>query len=193
MPDTVQPLFQQRQIEMPLGVVLRRTPGVTRWQRWVWSAVAVLPGAAPARWVELRREGDAVEYHAATVPLVLHRAEFEGYRTALAMEPPAVFAILDPPDEDGRLQVHHVTASAFEAQDYADAGDQIVEVVQMPSGLVAWIQGFVDAHLKEERFRKRKRDKERVDLKQEGVGDARVRQAADVYCAPAGLKPGPRQ
>ncbi len=186
----VQQLFAQREIEMPLGIVLQRKPGVTRWQKWVWNAVAVLPGAAPANWKELRRTGEMIEYHAATVPLVLHRAETDGYRTSLAMSPPSVFVVINVLDDEGRPQVHHVTVSAFEAQDYADAGDQSVEVVPMPPGLIAWVQGFVDAHLKEERFRKRQRDKERIDKKQDGIGDARVRQLADVYRAPSGMKPG---
>ena len=32
---------------LPLGIVIRRQPGVTRWARWAFRAVAVLPGAAP--------------------------------------------------------------------------------------------------------------------------------------------------
>ena len=55
---------QSAMAAMPVGVVLRRTPGVTRWAKWAWTAVAVLPGAGPGNWRELRREGDAVEYHA---------------------------------------------------------------------------------------------------------------------------------
>ncbi len=183
-------LFAGRELEMPLGIVLQRRPGLTRWQEWIWEAVAVLPGAGPAEWKEMRREGDVVEYHAATLPLHLHRAEIEGYRVSLAMDPPSVFVILNEPGEDGRPGVHEITASAFDAQDYADADDQEVAPVPMPAGLIAFVQGFVDAHMKEERFRKRRRDKLRIDRKQDGIGDARVRQAADVYRAPGAFKPG---
>ncbi len=62
---------------LPVGVVLRKTPGVTRWAAWSWTASAVLPGAGAADWRELRREGEAVEYHAATLALELHGAETE--------------------------------------------------------------------------------------------------------------------
>ncbi len=187
-------LFAGREIEMALGIVIRRRPGLTRWQKWIWEAVAVLPGAGPAEWRELHREGDVAEYHAATLPLHLHRAEAEGYRVALAMDPPSVFVILDKSGGAGRPGVHHVTASAFDAQDYADADDQEVAPVPMPPGLIAWVQGFVDAHMKEERFRKRRRDKLRIDRRQDGIGDARVRQAADVYRAPGSFRrAGPGQ
>ena len=52
---------------IPLGVVVRRTPGVTRWAKYAWQVSAVLPGAADADWKVLRTEGDVTEFHAAMV------------------------------------------------------------------------------------------------------------------------------
>ena len=59
----------EKTAEMPVGVVIRKQPGVTRWAKWVWRAVGVLPGAGPAEWHEMRREDGAIEYHAATCTL----------------------------------------------------------------------------------------------------------------------------
>ncbi len=89
------------QVEMPLGVVVRKTPGVTRWARWNWTAVAVLPGAAPAHWTELRREEDAVEYHAATLPLTLWSSDTEAYLTNLSDLVPSIYVVLRDDAEDG--------------------------------------------------------------------------------------------
>jgi hypothetical protein len=50
-----------------------------------------------------------------------------------------------------------VTASPFEAQDYLDAADEIVEGVTMPDGVIAWVQAFCDHHHVDEPFKKRKR------------------------------------
>lgn len=176
---------------MPVGVVIRRTPGVTRWVKWHMVPVAVLPGAAPAEWKELRREGEAVEYHAATVPMTLHRAEIEAYLVSLNMAPASVFVILDR-DETGTspdgYRVTKVTASAYEAQDYLDSGESIVESVPMPVLLASWIDDFVKMHYEYEPFVKRQRNKTRVDLHEDGIGDARVVQDADVYRAPGSLK-----
>jgi hypothetical protein len=177
---------------LPVGVVVRRQPGVTRWATVIWRPVAVLPGAAPARWRELRREGAAVEYHAATLRLELHRADVEAYLVSLAMAPPAVFVVLRRDPAGGRdfpYKVHAVTASAYEAQDYQDSGDEIVEPVAMPPGLVAWVDDFAWAHASGEAFVKRRRDRVRTDLSEDGIGDARIRQAADVYRAPGQVKP----
>jgi len=188
----------ERSISLPLGVVLRRQPGVTRWARWVWRAVAVLPGAGPADWRELRREGDAVEYHAATLTLELHRAETEAYRVALSTEPPSVYVVLreveDPAEEaqtGAPIRVHCVTASPFEAQDYGDSGEEIVEPVAMPPALVAWVRDFVEQHHEDTPFRKRRRDRVDVEAREDGRGDPRIR-GEDVFLSPAGRKRGER-
>ena len=64
---------------MPVGVVIRRSPGVTRWAKWAWLAVDVLPGAAPADWKVLREEGLATLFHAATRTVRLYPSDTEAY------------------------------------------------------------------------------------------------------------------
>ena len=177
---------------IPLGVVLERAPGVTRWARHCWRALAVLPGAAPADWKLLRDEGGRQEFHAATLPLTLHRADVEAYKVALSMDPPAVFVILrntEDADAAHAVFVQAVTVSAYEAQDYLDSGEEIVEAVPMSEGLAAWVRDFTDLHFHDTPFIKRKRDRQRVDQSEDGVGDARIRQTADVYRSPAAQKP----
>ena len=171
---------------MPLGIVLRRTSGMTRWQKWSWNAVAVIPGAPEADWRKLRQDQNWTEYHATTLPLELHGAETEAYLNALSDGQPSVFVVLRPTEEaqQERPSVLLVTASPYEAQDYADSGEETVEKVSMPTGLIAWIRDFVDRHHEEEAFVKRKRDRKRIDAVEDGVGDARIRQDTDVYRAP---------
>lgn len=176
----------EKSVSLSLGVVIRRAPGVTRWARHVWKAVAVLPGAGPAEWKELRREGGAVEFHAATLPLELHRTDTEGYLHGLSAKTPAIYVVMRESDAgEAPLDVLLVTASPYEAQDYADTGEELVEKVPMPEGLVAWIRDFIERHHEDEVFIKRRRDKKRIDLKEDGIGDARIRQPADVYRAPS--------
>ncbi len=174
----------QKSISMPLGIVIRQSPGVTRWVAHVWKAVAVLPGAAKADWKELRRDGETVEYHAATLPLELFRTDTEAYLHGLSAKVPAIYVVMRPSTESRPLDVVLATASPYEAQDYADTGEELVEKVPMPEGLVAWIRDFVELHHEDEVFVKRRRDKTRVDRKEDGIGDARIRQVADVYRAP---------
>ncbi len=175
---------------MPLGVVLRRTSGVTRWAKWSWRAVAVLPGARAADWKILREDEQATEFHAATRILELHGAECEAYRTALSDKVPAIYVVMrQTMDATRPLDVLLVTASPYEGQDYADNGDDIVEKVPMPNGLIAWIRDFADTHYQEEAFVKRRRDRKRIDGKEDGIGDARIPQLTDVYRAPGRKEP----
>ena len=181
----------ERMISMPVGVVMRRAPGVTRWAKWSWRAVAVLPGAGPADWREMRREGDAVEFHAGTVQMELWRTDTEAYLVALSNAPPSVYVILresEEEDAEHELELVTVTASPYEAQDYADTGEEIVEPVPMPPGLIAWVREFVERHHVEEEFVKRKRDRVRVDRHEDGLGDPRVSQVTDVYRSPTGRR-----
>ncbi len=184
-------MLTEKTAELPIGVVLRKQPGVTRWAKWVWRAVAVLPGAGPADWRELRREGEAVEYHAATCILEVHRADAESYLVALSNDPPCVYVVLrssEDPEAEHDIEVFLVTASAYEAQDYLDSGDDIVEAVPMPPSLIAWLSDFVGRHHKEEKFIKRRRDRVDLEKVEDGKGDARVRQEADVYRSPTGAR-----
>jgi len=177
--------------ELPVGAVVRRVPGVTRWARHIWKPVAVIPGAAEAFWKELVREDDVVDYHAGTVTLELYRADVEAYLVSLNMAVPSLWVILDR-DETGQSPsdyfVSAVTASAYEAQDALDSGESIVEAVPMPESLAAWIKEFVDMHYLEETFKKRRRDKFSTDEKEDGKGDARIRQVSDVYRSPTSKK-----
>lgn len=174
---------------MSLGVVLRRTPGVTRWVPFAWTASGVLPGAAAADWRELRREGDVVEFHVATLKLELHGAETEAYLHGLTARVPSIYVVMRPSDvPDKPLSVVLVTASPYESQDYNDSGEELIEKVAMPAGLIAWVQDFVEKYHEEEVFVKRKRDKKRIDEMEDGIGDARISQLSNVYRSPAGAR-----
>ena len=178
-------------LTIPMGVVLRRSPGVTRWAKWAWKAVAVLPNAGAGGFRVLREEGGVTDFHAATVPMDLHHTGTEGYRTSLMMTPPSVFVVLDKGENAGNehgIAVHTVTANADLALDWQDSYEMIVEPVAMPELLIAIVRDFCEAHFEDTPFIKRKRDRKRVDLVEDGIGDARIRQAADVYRSPASLK-----
>lgn len=174
---------------MPVGVVVRRSPGVTRWAKWSWKIVAVVPGAGPAEWQEMRREGEVVEYHAATLTLEVFSSDTEAYLTTLAGKTPGVTVVMHPdtrPDAPMPWKPTHVTVSAYDGQDYGDSGEAMIEIVPMPPAMAGWLQEFVEAHHTDEAFIKRRRDRVRVDQREDGKGDARIRQLADVYRAPRG-------
>jgi hypothetical protein len=149
----------ERSRTMPLGVVIERQPSASRWQRWRWAAVGVMPGAPPvAEWRELVREGEVVRWHAATLPLELHRTATADYRYNLSGKVPSVYVVLRRQhDPERELRPILVTISPGEAQSYGEFGDDVVEAVPMSEGLIAWVQEFVDRHHVDRPFHKRKR------------------------------------
>ncbi len=158
---------------LPLGVVLERREIDHPWQDVSWRPVGVVPGAPacdPKGAWKLLRGGDGWEhYHCGTLKLSLFRKETEAYKVNLSQQPPSIFVVLRGEEEAGAAHEFVpflVTASPFEAQDYLDSGEEIVEAVPMPPDVVAFVQSFVDEHHVDERFYKRQR--KRHDPEQEG-------------------------
>ena len=150
--------------DIQLGIVVERRPVVNPWLTHCWRPTAVIvdaPAADP--WRLLYSAGGSDFYHAGTLPLELFRRETEDYKVALSNTPPVVYVVLrGTDDEDGadagyEVRPLKVTASPFEAQQFLDSGDDIVEAVVMPEALAAWVEDFVNAHHVEEPFRKRRR------------------------------------
>ena len=128
-------LFGARTISMPVGIIVAKHPGVTRWATEIWKPCGLLPGAEIAHWVELRTEDSATLYHARTLDLSLYRSDVEAYKVALSMDTPSAFVIMDEDetgDSPGGWQVTDVTLSPYEAQDLLDSGFSLVEAVPIP-------------------------------------------------------------
>lgn len=171
---------------IPLGVVVQRSLGVTRWAKFAWRVSSVLPGAPAADWKPLRNENGVAEFHAATLPLTLYVSDAEAYAHELQARSPSIYVVLRPNETstDQPWSVALVTASPYEAQDYCDSAEELVEKVPLSEGLHAWIAEFVERHYEEEVFVKRRRKNMTVDQTEDGIGDPRIRQVSDVYRAP---------
>lgn len=164
-----------KQETLPLGVVLERRRLDNPWQDFDWQPVAVIPGARPldprGEWIALTQGEGWARYHAGTLPLELFRKETEGYKVNLSQDPPRLFLVLrggEDVDCAHDLVPFLVTACPYEAQDYLDSGEETVEAVLMPEGVVAFVQAYIDRHHVDEPFRKRKR--KRYDSGDESFG-----------------------
>jgi Protein of unknown function (DUF3305) len=174
----------ERSISMPLGVVVERRELDNPWQRWAWKAAAVIPGAPPVEaWREIVRGERCVRWHAATLPLELHRAETEAYRVNLSGRSPAVYVVLRKVQPSERTAGNDVapfavTASPYDAEGYME-GEDLVEAAPMPQALIAWVREFVERHHVDQPFVKRKRKRikgEELDDDGRTDGPAPVRQ-----------------
>jgi len=143
-----------------LGVVLERRRIASAWRDHAWHAVAVVPGAPDIAAPRLLAEGEGFSrYHFATLDIVLYRRETDGYRANLAQREPVVYVLWRLPEEDpdATPELFHVTVCPYEAQDYLDGGDVIVEGVSMPEAVALWLSGYIARHHVEAPFAKRRR------------------------------------
>jgi hypothetical protein len=151
----------ERSARILLGVVVERRRSASPWQEWTWRPASVFAGAPPLGdgWRELVHGEGWTHYHAANLPLELHRVETEAYRVNLAQRPPRVFVVLRPasPPDPHAYRPLLLTASAEEAEAYLASGDEIVEGVAMPEAVIAWLRAFVERHHVEQPFVKRQR------------------------------------
>ena len=166
--------INKREVALPLGIIVEKRKSSHPWGDWNWfpSAVFINPPQNDG-WQELMRGEEFVRYHAATLFLELHRKDTEALRLNLMQSEPELYVVLQE-DEEGEFpyKPHKVTASSYDAQDFHDAGDDIIEKVLMPEAVAAFIQAFVEEHHVEEEFKKRRRD--RLDIDEQKFGKSPI-------------------
>lgn len=149
---------------MAIGVVVERRISDHPWQDYTWHAVSVIP-KAPAldpkgTWKTLVEGERVTQLHAGTLDLSLFRKETEGYKINLSQHPPRIYVVLrrdEDPDSPHEVVPFHVTADPLEAQIYLDNGEDLVDPVEMPELVTAWVKDYVDRHHVDKPFHKRKR------------------------------------
>lgn len=143
-----------------VGVLLERRHIAHPWQEYAWHAAGVIPGAPDIAGPRLLHQGEGwARYHMATLDIELFPRETEGYRFNLSQAQPVVYVLWRHENEDTEQQpeVFHVTVCPYEAQDYQDGGDVVVEAVTLPDLVAHWMRFYIARHHVDEPFEKRRR------------------------------------
>ncbi len=153
--------------QVKIGIVLERRVSDNPWLDHEWVTVGITTEVVDAEdWVLLYETEQVSRFLSPAVDVELHRTETEAYLYNLQSPQPSVFAVLrhdEESDADVPFNVHVVTASPYEAQDYLDSSEEHVDRIALPQDLAAWMQTFVETHHKEQEFKKRRRDKVQVE------------------------------
>ena len=149
---------------LSVGVVLAREVIDHPRQDHRWRPIEVLVGVSKLEPGVVVNEGDGfVHYFAGTFDIELHRKETEAYVVNIENDPPSVYVVLcEADDEDDwplPYTVRLVTVSPYQAQDFLDTGEDIVEALAMNEPLKAWMAQFISRHHTEQKFVKRQRDR----------------------------------
>ncbi len=153
---------------MNVGIVVERRDIDNPWEDHCWTAVAVIPGAAPnagedgagedGEWPVLDQAPGVMRYFAGTLAIEIYRRETEGYRLNLSNDPPVVYVVLRFDDDAPHgIEPFMATVCPFEAQLLLDGDEDLVEPVPMPDEVAAWLQDFIDKHHVDQPLHKRKR------------------------------------
>lgn len=184
-------------------VIFERQDIQNVWQSHRWVVHDLVPleleagdGMPPINDVTLqplRVETSDIETKAlfsAEASLDLHRAEAEAYAENLASSEPAIYIVLrnnevdDDRGNDVDVHLAELSLSPYNIQDIEDCGEDQVEKLPLQGPIAKFVQEFVMIHFKPEPFKKRKRDKARVDGNEMGRGDPRLQRNADVFRPP---------
>lgn len=164
-----------------IGVIVQWERIDHPWQDYRWRAVAVTLGEAESPgWREIEGDVDRRTYFAGKLTLELHRKETAAYIANLESEQPSVYVVMQEGEgtDANPIELHLATVSAFEAQDYLDSGEDLVEVIPMPEPIRAWVENYIARHHVEEKFIKRKQKpaiSQTPQFGQEPIFDRRVR------------------
>ena len=125
--------------------------------------------------------------YVAEASIDLHRAEAEGYAENLQSSDPSVYIVLRDGDlsedfseinskreDDIDIHLAEVSLSPYHIQDYEDCGEDRVEKVPLYGPIADLLEKFVEFHFHPEEFKKRKRDKKKIDSITKRGGDTRI-------------------
>ena len=161
-----------RSTSLTVGVVIAKEEIDHAWQDHRWRPLDVVLGQPEMTNGALIQQGEGfAHYFAGSHEVELHRKETSAYIVNLENETPVVYVVLTEAEDDvGEMpfEVRLVTVSPFEAQDYLDSGEDIVEAIPMTKPMIAWLERFIAEHHEEETFIKRQRDRVRLDIEKFG-------------------------
>ena len=184
-------------------VIFERQNIENMWQSHRWVVHDLVPleleagdGMPPINDVSLEplrvatADMDTEALFSAEASLDLHRAEAEAYAENLASSEPAIYIVLRDNEVDenrsNEVDVHlaELSLSPYNIQDIEDCGEDQVEKLPLQGPIADFVREFVRIHFKPEPFKKRKRDKARIDGNEMSRGDPRLQRNADVFRSP---------
>jgi hypothetical protein len=149
---------------IPVCVILARKEIQSTWSDHVWEPISVVLDAPKGVHGKVRQVGDSwTQYFMECDPLELHRKDAPAYQEGLLQNDKGCLWVVLAEEEDNQnslpYYVQLVTASPYEAQDYLDSGELLVETVDMPELLRLHIEEYIAKCPEEEKFIKRKQKK----------------------------------
>jgi hypothetical protein len=152
--------------EIEIGLVIERREQSGPWGGIAWRPVTIFaeaPEVAP--WTLLGRGKDFTRYYAGAYPIRLYSTDTANYRDNLSSGAPKLWVVLRPDGPEPPVEVLLVSADPAEGEGSTEAGNNVVETIDMPVDVAGAIAAFVEAHHVERPIIKRRRDGQAPDVR----------------------------
>ena len=152
--------------QMIVGLVLERRELGGAWGGMAWRPVTIFadaPDVAP--WTSLGGSKSAARFYAGAFPISLYSTDTTNYRDNLSSGAPKLWVVLRPEGAEPPVSVLMITADPAEGEGNTEAGNNVVETIEMPSEIAGAIAAFIDAHHVERPIIKRRRDGQAPDVR----------------------------
>jgi hypothetical protein len=140
-------------------VIVERRKAQSPWLDYTWTVVDVLPGeltAAP--WTPVGLKDATDRFYAGGTLIHLYRTEASNYRDNLVSGSPSLWVVLRQTGGEPPYALLTVTADPSEGEAATEAGDDLVEAVEMPASIFRVLEIFVAEHNVDRPFVKRQLD-----------------------------------
>ena len=154
------------EVQMTVGLVLERRELGGDWGGIAWRPITIFseaPDVAP--WTPLGGSKSAARFYVGAFPVSLFSTDTANYRDNLSSGAPKLWVVMRREDAEPPVSVLLVTADPAEGEGNTEAGNNIVETVDMPADVAGAVAAFIEAHHVERPIIKRQRDNRPFDVR----------------------------
>jgi Protein of unknown function (DUF3305) len=158
---------------MIVGLVLERRELGGPWGGSAWRPIKVFASAPEvAPWTSLGGTRTATCFYAGAFPISLYSTDTANYRDNLNSGAPKLWVVLRPDGSATSVHVLLITADPAEGEGSTEAGNNVVETIEMLPEVAGVVAAFVEAHHVERPIIKRRRDGQAPDVRWRDGGSA---------------------
>ena len=159
--------------QMIVGLVLERRELGGDWGGFAWRPITVF--AVPpdvAAWTPLGGPKSASRFYAGAFPISLYSTDTANYRDNLCSGTPKLWIVLRPDGSEPPVHVLLITADPAEGEGSTEAGNNLVDTLDMPAEVAGTVAKFIESHHVERPIIKRRRDGQAPDVRWRDGGAA---------------------
>ena len=152
--------------QMMVGLVLERRELGGPWGGVAWRPIAVFaspPDVAP--WTPLGGTKSATRFYAGAFPISLYSTDTANYRDNLCSGAPKLWTVLRLDEAEPPVHVLLITADPAEGEGSTEAGNNVVDTLDMPLEIAGVMSAFVAEYHVERPVIKRRRDGQAPDMR----------------------------